>query len=104
MGNNCCAFGNTIYWCALRGEVDALEQHLAKNPALINAPEPGQVGWAPLHAAASGNKPAAIQFLLSRGAELNMRSKGGDTSLMVAAKHGCPEALKVLIDAKADTT
>ena len=45
------------------------------------------------------NQLAAVKYLLGRGAEVNLRNKGGETALMLGAKY--PEIVRALEDAGA---
>lgn len=45
------------------------------------------------------NQVAAVKYLLRRGAEVNLRNKGGETALMLGAKYA--EIVRALEDAGA---
>ena len=55
-----------------------------------------------LHAAAQSGSYAALERLLSEGADVNARSNGGETPLMLAAALGRLDVLGLLIDRGAD--
>jgi|GEM_PF-2917696 len=93
---------------AQQGDIAVLE-------ALINYGIPVDVpdheAWTPLMAACHCNKPAAVRFLISRGANVNAATLnnqpeyfGGATPLITAAKikEGDPTILTVLLDCGAD--
>jgi ankyrin repeat protein len=61
-------------------------------------------GQTPLTAAAQFGRVEAIRFLLSKGADVNLRDFGGEgqTPLSTAAMQGQLEVCRVLLDAGAD--
>lgn len=90
---------------AFRGDIDTLELFLANG----SDPNAGnEVGYTPLMAAARGEKLAAIQFLLSRGATVNRADARGFTALhwVVGQPTNRPllqlECLRALVNAGAD--
>lgn len=56
----------------------------------------------PLHAAAANDDVAALQRLLSEGAEVDARDASGSTALLVATRANHNRAARVLIEAGAD--
>ncbi|KAJ8674507.1 hypothetical protein QAD02_005769 [Eretmocerus hayati] len=54
--------------------------------------------WTPLHCAAWENHERALKILLERGAKLEARTKDGFTALHLAAKHGCKEAVEMILE------
>jgi uncharacterized protein len=81
---------------ALRGEVEAMKQLLARG-AQVN-----RSGWTPLHYAASAPEPAAVALLLERGALVDALAPNGTTSLMMAAQYGTEDAAMLLRKRGAD--
>lgn len=75
--------------------------------ANANFQDPQQHGWAALHFSCyfSNDKTAEriCKTLLSRGALPNIQALDGTTPLMAAASVGSIEAVRMLIDGKADT-
>ncbi|XP_027695758.1 ankyrin repeat domain-containing protein 53 [Vombatus ursinus] len=63
-------------------------------------------GWTPLHLAINKEKPAVslkcIQFLLEKGAPVNVQNQNGVTPLHLAAWEGMLDCIKVLVKAGAD--
>ncbi|KAG2492690.1 hypothetical protein HYH03_009104 [Edaphochlamys debaryana] len=59
-------------------------------------------GWQLLHSAAAGGDPAVTQAVLQAGADVNARNEHGHTPLALAALRGNLEAVRVLLDARAD--
>lgn len=84
---------------ASEGDVERLEAALL--PSLnVNALEADRLqGRAALHMAAQTGSVQAIQFLLTHGAEVNLRNSEYETPLHEAAFYAHPEAIKVLLDA-----
>ncbi|CAI2380368.1 unnamed protein product [Moneuplotes crassus] len=73
------------------------------NGADVNSTD--NVSRTPLHfAAANGKNIDLIDFLVSKGANVNSQSTGGDTPLMKAIMFDNTEAAKSLIDHGADKT
>lgn len=59
-------------------------------------------GWTPLHYAATGGDPQAIEVLLSSGrVRVDAESPNGSTPLMMAAGYGSEDAVKLLLRAGA---
>ena len=83
---------------ALKGQMELCAQLVARD-ADVNKP-----GWAPLHYAATSGDAKIVQFLLEHYAYIDAESPNGSTPLMMAAMYGSSEAVKVLLDAGADTS
>jgi len=83
---------------AIKGHVDLVNLLIAKD-ADVN-----KSGWAPLHYAASGAKPAIMTILLEHSAYIDAESPNGSTPLMMAAMYGNADCVKLLLDAGADPT
>ena len=83
---------------ALKGDVDICKLLIARD-ADVNKP-----GWAPLHYAATGGHIAVMRLLLDNHAYIDAASPNGSTPLMMAARYGTNDAVKLLIDAGADPT
>eukprot|EP01090_Pellita_catalonica_P003156 TRINITY_DN1279_c0_g1_i3.p1 TRINITY_DN1279_c0_g1~~TRINITY_DN1279_c0_g1_i3.p1 ORF type:complete len:602 (-),score=147.04 TRINITY_DN1279_c0_g1_i3:31-1836(-) len=56
----------------------------------------------PLHTAASNDQPTTVLLLLSKKAKINEQNKAGDTPLHCAIKARAFQAMKALVDSKAD--
>ena len=59
-------------------------------------------GWTPLHYAASGPEPKVLALLLDRGARIEAESPNRSTPLMMAARYGTEDSVKLLLDRGAD--
>ena len=81
---------------ALRGHFELCKKLIARD-ADVNKP-----GWTPLHYAATGGHLAIIRLLLDNYAYIDAAAPNGSTPLMMAAKYGTDDAVKMLLDAGAD--
>ena len=81
---------------ALKGYLEICQQLIARD-ADVNKP-----GWAPLHYAATGGHLAVMRLLLDNYAYIDAASPNGSTPLMMAARYGTNDAVKLLLDAGAD--
>ncbi len=81
---------------ALKG-YDALCKQLIARDADVN-----KSGWAPLHYAATNSHLAIMGLLLDNHAYIDAASPNGSTPLMMAARYGSNDAVKLLLDAGAD--
>lgn len=86
-----------LMMAALKGHLDVVKR-LIERDADVNKP-----GWAPLHYAATGGHLAIMELLLEHHAFIDAESPNGTTPLMMAAHYGTPAAVKLLLDAGADT-
>ena len=75
---------------ALRGQLDSTQKLLARG-ATVN-----RAGWTPLHYAASGPEPKVLALLLERGAVVDAPSPNRTTALMMAARYGSEDAVRLL--------
>lgn len=82
---------------ALRGQTDIVRKLIARD-ADVNKP-----GWAPLHYAATGGHLEVMALLLEHHAFIDAQSPNKTTPLMMAAHYGSTAAVKLLLDAGADT-
>lgn len=89
---------SALMMVSLRGHVDFAKRLIASN-ADVN-----KTGWAPLHYAASGGHPGAISLLLEHHAYIDAESPNGTTPLMMAARYGNIESVKLLLERGADAT
>jgi ankyrin repeat protein len=113
------ASGISIYKAAYNGNIEAVKQHLATGTD-VNAKD--FVGWTPLHHAVNGSRKETVNFLLAKGADVNviiesggfkgktpldvakitrqyeiadlLRKHGGKHSIFGAARQGKIEAVK----------
>lgn len=86
-----------LMMAALKGHAEIVRRLVARD-ADINKP-----GWAPLHYAATGGHLEIMEFLLEHHAFIDAESPNGTTPLMMAAHYGSTAAVKMLLEAGADT-
>jgi ankyrin repeat protein len=82
---------SALMMAALKGRMDWCQRLLARG-APVNQP-----GWSPLHYAATGPEPKIVQLLLERGAIVDAESPNRTTPLMMAARYGKEESVKLLV-------
>lgn len=92
--------GDEIQWAAQNGDVDILKSMIEKVD--INAEIKN--GRQLLHIAADYGQREVVEFLLSKGAEVNGRDKHGMTPIMAAIFEGHTETVKALLEGGADKT
>jgi ankyrin repeat protein len=91
------AFGETpLMMAALRGRFAAAQKLLDRGATVQRD------GWAPVHYAASGPDASLLALLLDRGASINARSPNRNTPLMMAARYGTQDSVKLLVQRGAD--
>jgi cytohesin len=73
----------SIHEAALKGNIEAVKQHLAGG-ADVNAKNVD--GWTPLHEAAFGGRKEIVELLISNGADVNAKGESGRTPLDLATQ------------------
>jgi uncharacterized protein len=86
-----------LMMAALKGHLD-IARKLIRRDADVNKP-----GWTPLHYAATGGHLVIMDLLLEHHAFIDAESPNGTTPLMMAAHYGTPAAVRLLLEAGADT-
>ncbi len=86
-----------LMMAALKGHTALVKQLIARG-ADVNKP-----GWAPLHYAATGGHLQIMEILLEHHAFIDAESPNGTTPLMMAAQYGSTAAVRLLLEAGADT-
>ena len=89
-----------IWTAAAWGSVYHLEQFLADGVD-VNEQDP-TFQQAPLAIASAFDRPAAVEFLLARGANVDFTNSNGDTALHAATFFGYPKVTRILLNAGAD--
>ncbi|GER25126.1 ankyrin repeat domain-containing protein [Striga asiatica] len=95
----------SIHACTEAGDLSGVQRLLSQNPSLLN--ERGIVTvQTPLHVASGHNKLEIVKYLLDwRGpgkVELEAKNVYGETPLHLAAKNGCNESLRMLLQGGAN--
>ncbi len=87
---------SALMMAALRGQLEWCRRLLARG-AQVN-----KTGWTPLHYAATGPDPKIVALLLERGAIVDAESPNRSTPLMMAARYGKEDSVKLLLARGAD--
>jgi hypothetical protein len=91
------AAGETaVMMAALRGRLDWTRQLVAMGAKVRRD------GWTPLHYAASGPNVEVVRFLLDQGADVDAIAPNGASPLMMAARYGAEDSVRLLIARGAD--
>ena len=94
------AFCGEIDDAARMGDLARVKALLQENPALVSSA--AFDGWTPLDEAADSGYFAMAKLLVARGADVNVRTKGGRSPLYLAAMHGHGAIVKLLLERGAD--
>jgi ankyrin repeat protein len=89
----------SIHEAAMRGNIEAVKQHLAAGTD-VNAT--GEDGWPALHCAARKGHKEIAELLIDNGTEVNAKDEYGQTPLSHAAWEGHTEVVELLIAKGAD--
>ncbi len=87
---------SALMMAALRGLDDWCRRLLARGAPVNKA------GWTPLHYAATGPDPNIVALLLERGAAVDAEAPNKTTPLMMAARYGKEDSVKLLLARGAD--
>lgn len=91
------AVGETpLMMAALKGRTEWAKK-LIERGAKVHKP-----GWSPVHYAATGPSTELLAMLLDRGAEINALAPNRNTPLMMAARYGSEDNVKLLLQRGAD--
>lgn len=85
-----------IHQAALKGDLERVKALVNEDPGLINTP--GGNGKAPLHWAAQGGHVEIVDFLIERGAVVDIQNVADETPLHYAAALGHSEVVKLLVE------
>ena len=86
---------DSIHVAAKRGNIKAVKQHLAEGVDVNTNAVIGE--WTPLHYAAYGGHKDVAEMLIGKGADVNMKRKGGWVPLHDAAWTGQEQLVELLI-------
>ena len=90
-----------VHRACRQGDVQALLRVLEKDPQSANSLDP-KLGWPPLYRAVICNQYKVAQFLLTKGADPNLRNRLGESPLHQAADSGLLEFARLLLAYDAD--
>lgn len=92
--------GQSLHDVVARNDLKFAEQMLRGHPGLLETHD--RLGKTPLHHAVTFQRPAAVTFLIERGAQVNAADITGMTPLHTAAMFGRIEEAERLLAAGAD--
>eukprot|EP00118_Oscarella_pearsei_P009251 m.52270 g.52270 ORF g.52270 m.52270 type:complete len:1225 (+) comp34199_c0_seq4:92-3766(+) len=84
-----------LHLAAQLGFVDIIKYLLSKDTETLHMKNKN--GRTPLHEASKMDQPAAVEILLSKGAEIDVTDGKGNTPVFLAAHHGSTESVRGLI-------
>jgi ankyrin repeat protein len=90
-------FGESALALAALNGHTALVRALVEGGAPVNMP-----GWGAIHYAVFNGHAAIVEYLIERGADLNARAPNRYTPLMLAARNGRCEVVRILLAAGAN--
>jgi ankyrin repeat protein len=85
-----------LMMAALRGQLEWCKRLVERGAAL------NREGWTPLHYAATGPNPLVTAYLLEMRAAVDAPSPNGTTPLMMAARYGHEDSVRLLLAANAN--
>lgn len=85
-----------------RGDAEGARRALARGGAHLLDDPLGRSGLGPLHVAADRGRLELLRFLIGRGADIHLRTRGGSTPLALASRGGHTSCVKALLMAGAD--
>jgi len=91
---------DTIFEAAEQGDLAKVQALVEKNPELVQAKDKEQ--GTPLHSAAASGHIKIVEYLLSKGADVNARNAVNQNPLLYAAYHGHAEIVNLLLEKGAE--
>ena len=91
--------GQNIWAAAADGDLDAIRKELAE-PSFVDAK--ADCGLTPLQIATLAYHPAAVELLLTSGADVSLADREGNTALHMASFLGRTDLVRLLLKAGAD--
>lgn len=85
-----------LMMAALRGRLDWARQLVGLGAQVRRE------GWTPLHYAATGPNAQVVAYLLDQGAVIDAVAPNGSTALMLAARYGTEDSVRLLLARGAD--
>ena len=87
-------------WAAMVGDLKLLKD-LEKEGQSINIQDPQAFKWSPLIAAIYHDNPNVVSYLISRGANLDLQDRQGETALMWAITTRDTNTVRLLLESGA---
>jgi ankyrin repeat protein len=92
---------DTFYDAAREGDMAKVKSMLADDPSLVNSHE-SYLALVPLHGACYGGRLEMVKFLISKGADVNARSREGSAPIVEAVAKNDVEITRYLVAHGAD--
>eukprot|EP01101_Sappina_pedata_P013488 TRINITY_DN9759_c0_g1_i1.p1 TRINITY_DN9759_c0_g1~~TRINITY_DN9759_c0_g1_i1.p1 ORF type:complete len:124 (-),score=62.63 TRINITY_DN9759_c0_g1_i1:128-499(-) len=92
-----------IVWAIKTGDLSGVKDAVEKDKANVNEVEASFRKSTPLHSAADFGHTDVIEYLLSKGANINAKDSFGNTPLLCAVYEGHVEATQLLVSKGAST-
>jgi ankyrin repeat protein/L-ascorbate metabolism protein UlaG (beta-lactamase superfamily) len=89
-----------LFKAAKEGDLAKVQEMVGKNPELVKAKD--EEGETPLHEAAAAGHIAIVEYLLTKGADIDARNNDNQNPLLHAAYYGKTPVVKLLLDKGAD--
>jgi len=77
------------------GRLDQIKKQVSRNPSIVN--NKGMGDWTPLHHATVTGQYPTVEFLISKGADLNALTSKGESPLHLAVSRGHTSIVKLFI-------
>eukprot|EP01100_Stratorugosa_tubuloviscum_P010958 TRINITY_DN47_c0_g3_i1.p1 TRINITY_DN47_c0_g3~~TRINITY_DN47_c0_g3_i1.p1 ORF type:complete len:124 (-),score=32.75 TRINITY_DN47_c0_g3_i1:133-504(-) len=84
-------------WACQTGDLATVRDFVENKGSSVNQPDTGVGRRTPLHWAADYNQSAVIEYLISRGANVNCTDAFGNTPLLAAVFEGHEQAVASLV-------
>eukprot|EP01120_Amphizonella_sp_Union-15-10_P003673 TRINITY_DN1408_c0_g2_i1.p1 TRINITY_DN1408_c0_g2~~TRINITY_DN1408_c0_g2_i1.p1 ORF type:complete len:130 (-),score=32.53 TRINITY_DN1408_c0_g2_i1:26-415(-) len=90
-------------WAVKTGDLNTVKDYVEKQGHKVNVADTTVQKRFPLHYAADMGQAAIIEYLISKGAKVNVTDAFGITPLLAAVYEGHTDAVKLLLKHGADT-
>lgn len=95
----------TLHLACIHGRLNIIKYLIEEQNLNINLPS--SQGWCPIHLCINNNIGSkaveCLRYLISKGADINVKNNEGTYPLHIAASEGQSDCLKILLELKADT-
>ncbi len=83
------------------GDLQQIQAAIELSPTSLNIPD-AQLGWSPLYRCIVCGHEAAVQFLLTQGADPNLQNQIGESALHQASESSSRRVVQLLLEAHAN--